>query len=177
MYQLISLVLVFAMIPGCAPRKMTPEDFTKEKRGVESAILQFWKGYEAKDQTAIENVLSTSGDLMLFGTDSAEIVKTVPQMETLIKSDWEVIEKVKFGDMRNLSIVIDGNAEVASAVYEVPFEMTMAGQMSRFLARCAFGLKKENGNWRLSQGMWAFATVGQSSADYLAKMKETKGGK
>jgi len=35
-------------------------------------------------------------------------------------------------------------------------------------------MKKEDGQWRIIHGMVAFATVGQSSAEMVAKMKEAK---
>jgi hypothetical protein len=52
--------------------------------------------------------------------------------------------------------------------------MTFAGKPMHSLIRASNLLKKENGEWCFVQGMIAFASVGQSSAEIVAKMKEAK---
>lgn len=174
MHRIISSLVIVALMWGCGPKKMTPEESAKEKKAVESVLSSFWKAYESKDASAAKNTFSASTDLMFFGTDSAEVVKTVTQWETQMKDDWELFETVKFGEMRNLSIQVDGYGELATALYELPVDMTISGKPSHSLFRGANVLKKENGGWRLFQGVVAVATVGQSSAELVAKMKEAK---
>ena len=174
MYRFIWLLLVVALLSGCGRQKTTPVDTAKEKQAIESAITKFGKAYESKDLSTMTTLLSTSGELMWFGTDSAEVIKSVAQWETQMKNDWQVFESVKFGEVRNLSIQVASDGQLASAVYEVPLDMTIGGQLSHALFRFGCALKKENGEWRYIQGVAGVATVGQSSAELVAKMKEAK---
>jgi ketosteroid isomerase-like protein len=150
------------------------EDVAKEKKAVESVLDNFWKAYEAKDAAAMDKLVSPTLGIMFFGTDSAEVIKSTAQWEAQKKDDMQLFESFKAGEPRNVSTQIDSYGELASAICEIPVDMTIGGQMSHSLARFAVTMRNENGGWRIIQGMVAFATVGQSSAELVAKMKEPK---
>jgi len=136
--------------------------------------MNSWKGYEAKDLAAVTRAYTPSGELLFFGTDSAEIIKSVGQWENQAKNDWELSQRVKFGAMKNVSTLVSGNGELGSIVCELPADMTIGGQQSHALFRYAGTVKKEKGEWRLVHGIVAIATVGQSSAEVVARMKAEK---
>ena len=173
-YRFISLLVIAALVSGCGPKKLNVQDIAREKKAVESVITTFWKAYESKDLAAMDKFLSTSPEVVFFGTDSAEVVKSPAQWEIQKRDDMQLFEAFKAGELRNLSIQVDSYGELASSVCEIPLDMKIGGQMSHSLARIAMTMKKEKGDWRTIQGMLAFATVGQSSAELVAKMKEAE---
>ncbi|HTY01367.1 MAG TPA: hypothetical protein VMG09_15185, partial [Bacteroidota bacterium] len=106
MYRIVAFVLIVVLCVGCGPTKMSPGDITVQKKAVESLASGFWKANEAKDLPALTKLFTTSGDLMFYGTDSAEVIKTVSQWEAQAKADWELFQSIKFGEMRNVSTVV-----------------------------------------------------------------------
>jgi ketosteroid isomerase-like protein len=174
MYRLISSLVIIALLSGCGPRKMPPGDIVTEKKAIESLVSNFWKAFESKNLAALTKLYTTSGDLMFFGTDSAEVIRTIAQWEAQVKNDWEMFQTVKFGELKNISTIVANDGELGSIVCETPVDMTVGGQQSHSLFRFAGTLRRENGEWRFVHGMVAMATVGQSSAEIVAKMKEEK---
>ena len=174
MYRTMLVLLSTALLFGCGPKRLAVDDIAKEKKAVESVLVNFWKAYEMKDAAAMDKLLSPSSGLMFFGTDSAEVIKSIAQWEVQKKDDMQLFEAFKAGELRNVSSQIDSYGELASTVCEIPVDMTVGGQLSHSLARFAVTMKNENGEWHIIQGMVAFATMGQSSAELVAKMKESK---
>jgi len=176
MNRLSSLLAIVALLAGCGPPKTSPGDAAAEKKAIETLVSDFWKGYEAKNVAATLKLYTSSGDLLFFGTDSAEVIRTIPQWENQAKNDWELFQTVKFGALKNIAVLLAGDGELGSIVCEIPVDMTVGGQQSHSLFRFAGIARKENGGWRLVHGMVAIATVGQSSSELVAKMKEEKAG-
>lgn len=174
MYRTMLVLLVASLLVGCSPQKLTVEDIAKEKKAVDVVLANFWKAYEMKDVAAMSKLLSPSSGIMFFGTDSVEVMKSAAQWDAEMKDDMQLFDSFKAGEPRNLSTQIDSYGELASTICEVPVDMTIAGQMSHSLARLAVTMKNDKGEWHIVQGMVAFATVGQSSAELVAKMKEPK---
>ena len=162
MNRLMGLLLPFALASCSGHGKMSPQDLANEKLVVQATATRFWKAYEQKDY-------ATAGELTFFGTDSAEVIKSLAQWEALMKNDWELFDSTHFGDPQNVSIQVSSHGELASLVYEVPDVSLVEGKQVESLDRFAMTLIKENGEWRIIQGMTAVATVGQSSADLVAR--------
>ena len=170
MYRTMLVLLVAALLIGCGPRKLTVEDIAKERKSVEAVLANFWRALEAEDAAKMAQLFSPSG-IVFFGTDSAEVIKSTAQWEAQLKVDSQLFESLKVGEPRNLSTQIDSYGELASTICEVPVEMTIGGEASRLQARFALTMKNEKGEWHIVQGMIALATVGQSSAELVARMK------
>ncbi len=171
MVRLIAPVVILGLLSGCGPKMMSPTDIETEKKAIESMVSTMWKAYESKDLAGTTALYTTSGDLEFFGTDSAEIVRTIPQWESQVKNDWELFQNAKFGDLKNVSVILSNDGELGSIICEMPADMTVGGQQMHSLFRLASALRKENGQWRFVHGMAAVATVGQSSAELIAKTK------
>jgi SnoaL-like domain len=169
--RLMGLLLPFALASCSGHGKMSSQDLANEKLVVQATVTRFWKAYEQKDLTTITKLLSTSGELTFFGTDSAEVIKSLAQWEALMKNDWKLFDSTHFGDPQNVSIQVSNHGELASLVYEVPDVSLVEGTQVESLDRFAMTLIKENGEWRIIQGMTAVATVGQSSADLVARRR------
>jgi ketosteroid isomerase-like protein len=174
MSRLIALLMLVAFAFGCGPQKLTSEQMAQEKEAIKAVIAGFNQAYQAKDLAGVMKGISTSAEFMFLGTDSAEIIKSQTDFENQMKNDWQAFESVQVGEIRNLSVQVSNDGELASAVYEVPFDVVIGGQSAHLLLRFGHGLKKENGQWRIAQGLAAAATVGQSSAEMVAKMQEAK---
>ena len=173
MHRFIPLALILGLLYGCGPQKMSPADIATEKKAIESLVANFWKAVESKNPAAVTKLFTTSGDFLFFGTDSAEVMRTIPQWESQAKYDWELFQTVKIGEMKNFSSVLADDGGVGSIVCEIPADMTVGGQMTHSLFRFAAAVRKENSEWHFVHCMAAVATVGQSSAELVAKMKAT----
>jgi ketosteroid isomerase-like protein len=171
MYRLITQLLIVGLLAGCGPRKLSPGEVATEKKAIETLLSDFWKAYESKDISAASKFYSRSSDLMVFGSDSAEVMTSLTQWETQIKNDWELFQTVKIGEMRNIGVLVSDDGMLGSIVCEFPADMIVGGQSNHFLFRLAGAVRKENGQWHFVQGMMAVPTVGQSSAELVAKMK------
>lgn len=174
MRTILPFVIAISVLAGCAPKALTPEQVAQEKESIKTAIENFSKGYEAKDAKAIMNMFSSAPDFMFFGTDVAEVIKSWAAFDTLKEYDFQLFESVKFGELQHLSIQVSSDGSLASAVYQVPMEMKMGGQTSSSMFRFAFTFKKEDGSWKVVQGMAAFPSTGQSSAELVKQMSEKK---
>jgi ketosteroid isomerase-like protein len=173
MRHVILVLFSIVLIAGCGPQKLTNEQIATEKKAIEGLITKFHSAYEAKDVTGITDLFS-KGELTFFGTDSAEVLKNASDVQKEFKADSELVGSAKLGTIRNLSIQVASMGDLASAVYEVPGDLVMAGQSSHALIRFAMTFKKENNVWKIVQGEGAFATTGQSSAELVEKMKAAK---
>jgi ketosteroid isomerase-like protein len=173
MRHVILVLFSIVLIAGCGPQKLTDEQIATEKKAVEDQIAKFHGAYEAKDVAGIANLFS-KGELMFFGTDSAEVLKNTSDVEKQFEADSELVESAKLGTVQNLSIQVASLGDLASAVYEIPGDLVVGGKSSHALIRFAMTFKKENNVWKIVQGEGAFATTGQSSAELVEKMKAAK---
>ena len=168
------LVLICFLFISCSPKKLTTNEITKEKQSIENTINAFWKAYESKDVAALDKMVSKSPEFIFFGTDSAEVSNNLTLWDKHKRDDFKLFESLKTGTLRNFAIQIDSYGNLASTVYEIPLDMVIGGKNEYGLFRCAMTFIKEKGDWQLVQGMGAFATVGQSSAELVKAMEEEK---
>jgi len=173
MRHVILVLFSIVLIAGCGPQKLTDEQIATEKKAIEGLITKFHSAYEAKDVAGITDLFS-KGELMFFGTDSAEVLKNASDVQKEFKADSELVGSAKLGTTRNLSIQVASMGDLASAVYEVPADIVIGGKSSHALIRFAMTFKKENNVWKIVQVEVAFATTGQSSAELVEKMKAAK---
>jgi len=171
MPKLIFLFSTTALLLGCSVQTGSTRNFEKDKAEVIATLIKFWQAYERKDLTMMSGLLTTSSDFTFFGSDAAEVVKSRRDWEDLMQNDWLLFETTKFGEPRNLAIQVSDDGKLASAVYEVPDVSLVEGKSAHSLDRFAMTLRKEGETWRVVQGMTAVATVGQSSAEIVARRK------
>lgn len=169
-----SIVLLAVLVSGCNPQPPAPVDLAKEKDAIKSVIAEFGQAYQSKDLAGVSKLVSSSGEFMYFGTDSAEVMKSKADFEAQMTSDWQVFESAQVGEPRNFAIQVSADGQLAFAVWETTLHVSIGGQASQVPVRFADGFKKEDGQWRLIQGVASAATVGQSSAETMKKMKEAK---
>jgi len=62
--------VIFALLSGCGPKKMVPENIVMQKTAIESVAAHHNKVIQAKNIHAILSLFSKSTELSLFETDS-----------------------------------------------------------------------------------------------------------
>ena len=169
-----SILLLVLLAAGCGAQKPAAVDVAKEKEAIKAVIASFGQAYQAKDLAGIGKLVSSSGEFLFFGTDSAEVMKSKADFEAQMANDWQVFESAKIGEPRNLAIQVSNDGQIAFAVWETTMDVVVGGQSSQAPVRFADGFRKEDGQWRLVQGVASAATVGQSSSETLMKMKNAK---
>lgn len=171
-------ILMFAALiaAGCNTNQQNAAatvDLDAEREAVQETIRFFFDAYEAEDWDQARQVLTTSSDFQFFGTDTAEVSMGIDDFQQQLSDDWQVLEDIELGELRRFSLMLDEDGQLASAIYEVPFSATPAdgGERFTFVGRLAHTLRKEDGNWRVAQGMFAMPTSGQSSAEQVEEME------
>ena len=91
----------------------------RDRAEIVATVIRFWQAYERKDLAALSNMLTAADDFTFFGSDAAEVVKTRREWEELMQNDWQLFEKTKFGEPRNIAVQISADKQLASIVYEV----------------------------------------------------------
>ncbi len=62
---------------------------------------------------------------------------------------------IKFAEVRHLSIQVSETGDMATAIYEAPYEVSLEGEIYPGLFRMATTWKKENGEWKIVQWLAA----------------------
>lgn len=174
MSKSILLLLAASVLTSCVSSRRAPMEVDRDKAEVVATVIRFWQAYERKDLAALSNMLTTADDFTFFGSDAAEVVKTRPEWEELMRNDWQLFETTRFGKPRNIAVQISADKQLASIVYEVTDISLVEGKNIESLDRFAMTMRMEGGAWRIVQGMTAVATKGESSAEIAAgRRKET----
>lgn len=168
---IVAMLAASLWISGCGPEKLTPAEQAREKMAVEAVVAGFWKAHETKDARSMNRFLTASPDFLFFGSDSAEVIRTRAQWEAQKRDDVQLFESLRCGALKNFSVLIDERGEFATALGEIPLDVQTGGEGSHSLDRFALVMTKEQGEWRIRQGLITFATVGQSSAELVARYR------
>lgn len=175
MKRLIYLFTVTFFISGCANnsdpglKALTDEEITTEKQAITEQITSLLNAYELRDPALSIEILS-SEELLCFGTDAAEVIRTKDQWNDQITNDLQLIESMKFGTLQNLTINVSETGDLAASLFEVRAELESFGESSNSLIRFSNTWKKEDDSWKAVGMMVAFATEGQSSAEILEQL-------
>jgi len=172
MRRLSFLLLTLSFVIGCVQPEMTADQKATEIEAIKSQITKFFIAYEVRDVELAKSVVSPSGDFHAFGTDAAEVMRNQSDFEKQVEDDLKLFESVKTGELKNLSVQISNNADLASAYYEIPVVVTIGGETSKSMLRFAQTFRKENGEWRMVQSIASSPSTGQSSAE-LVQQKQT----
>jgi len=168
------ILIVLGFLVGCFQPTMTTMQKAVEVEAIKSQIEQFVKAYEARDIELALGFISTAEDLLVFGTDQAEVITSRSDFEKQLTDDMQLFESIKSGERKSLSIQISNCGDLASAYYELPFEVTVSGETSTFLLRFAQTFRNEHGDWRIVQSLASSPSTGQSSAELVREMQTSQ---
>lgn len=148
----IGLALAFCLFATAASAK--PND----DASVVAVVHKLLDRYASNDPQGVVALLDPKG-FVVYGSDVAEKVQTVPALVELMKADFRLWHTAAFGEIRDLSIVVQGS--LATAYFHVPFS---AGGRPPVLVRFSTTWRRVNGAWRLRQSANTVPTVGMSAA-------------
>ncbi|MDQ1267014.1 MAG: SnoaL-like protein [Bacteroidota bacterium] len=149
---LLPLFMVVILASCCPePKLLSPEEVEKEKNAIIAVNKAYNVSSEEKNFSAMVETLA--GEVIFFGTDSAEIIRTFADFKTKMLDQWKQYDKIKYGEMVDISIQMDKNATFASMIYGIPCTLTKGGTSSSYFLRVARMLKKENDKWVIVSGI------------------------
>lgn len=162
MKHVIFLILIISLMSACGPEKeeMTSADYKNEEAAIKKVMEDYTKAAEDKDFSAMIETLA--GEVIFFGTDSSEVIKTFPDYKDKMNEQWKVFDKIKYGEMYDISIQMDDRATFASIIYGTPCEITIGDQKANLFLRVARTLKKEKGKWVIVSGIVGSADPNQA---------------
>ncbi len=165
MKRYILYLFLFIFILSCAPEKNEMADLDKEKAAIVQVMKDYNKASEDKNFYAMVNTLAS--EVIFFGTDSSEIIKTFPEFKKQMLNQWKTFDKMKYGKMADISIQMDPNAKLASIIFGVPLEITIGVHKAKLFLRIARTLKKEKDKWVIVSGI-----VGNADPKQGVKLQE-----
>ncbi|ROL62104.1 hypothetical protein D9V86_02470 [Bacteroidetes/Chlorobi group bacterium ChocPot_Mid] len=153
MKKILTTFFILVFVYSCTPQKeeLTLKDIEKEKQ----AIIQVMKDYNtAAEEKNFSHMIETlAGEVIFFGTDSAEVIKTFAEFKAKMEEQWKTFDKMKYGEMYDIDIQMDDNAKLASIIYGTPLEITIGDQTAKLFVRVARTLRKEKGKWVIVSGI------------------------
>lgn len=178
-YLLILISIILLLNSSCGPQKPQPlsaEQVNKEKEAIIEVIKKFNEAYQTKNFSPIIDLLSK--DVIFFGTDSAEVIKSLAEFQEELQKQWKVYDSIIFGNIVDMSIIMDNNASFASVIYGIPCDLISGDKQEHLFLRYARTLKKENNRWVIVSGIVGATTKGLSNTElYEQRMKQMKEGK
>ncbi len=153
MKKLILLLAAIVLLVSCGSKKkyLSPLEIENEKKAVEQVLNEYNKAFEQKDFAKVVETLAD--EVIFFGTDSSEVIKTFADYKKAIEKQWRYYDKIQYGPLRDVSIQMDDNGTIASIIYGVNADYMRNGQNSNFYLRIARILKKKNDKWLIVSGI------------------------
>jgi ketosteroid isomerase-like protein len=145
--------LIFLLFYGCEPEPefLTAEQIEKEKQAVVDVVKTYNKANENKNFSAMVETLAD--EVIFFGTDSAEVIKTFAEFKKAMMAQWERYDVMEYGQMTDVSIQLDPNATLASIIYGIPMHVEKNGKEADLFLRVSRTLEKQKGNWVIVSGI------------------------
>ena len=153
MKKLLTTFFIMVLVYSCTPQQeeITLADIDKEKLAIVNVMKEYNKAAEEKNFAHMIETLA--GEVIFFGTDSAEVIKTFAEFKAKMEEQWKTFDKMKYGEMYDMDIQMDDNATLASIIYGTPLEITIGDDTAKLFIRVARTLMKEKGKWVIVSGI------------------------
>ncbi len=147
------LTTAYFLMVSCQsePRYLSQEQIDKEKKAVIETIKAYNRAAERKNFT--EMVETLAGEVKFFGTDSGEVISSFAEYKDKMTAQWKEYDIMKYGDLTDVYIEVDPNANLASIVFGIPLYVKKANFEATYFLRVARTLKKENNKWAIVSGI------------------------
>lgn len=167
-FLLLSLSLIL-FLSSCQPNKkiMTPEQIEAEKAAIVKVMEDYHQASTDKDFGAVVSCLAD--EVIFFGTDSSEIIKTFAEFKTAIQKQWQEYDKIKYGPLNDVSIKMDKDAMLASIIFGVSADVEKDGIHTIYYLRVSRTLEKKDGKWFIVSGIMGIV---RTSPDNIAAVPE-----
>jgi hypothetical protein len=150
---LLPLFIAILGLYSCGPtvRELTADELDAEKKGIVDVMKHYYEASEEKNFAKLVETLAS--EIYFFGTDSAEVIKEFPEFKTKMMNQWNMFDKMKYGEMSDVFIQMDNQATNAFIIHGVPFAITIGDKTVNLFLRVARSLKKEKGRWVIVSGV------------------------
>jgi ketosteroid isomerase-like protein len=147
------MLTVLITISACGPKKeyLSPLEIEKEKEKVIEVIKEYQVAYDEKNFGKVVETLAD--DVIFFGTDSSEVIKTFADFKKAIEKQWQEYDKIIYGEMRDVSIQMDDQGTLASIIFGTNADFIVGTDTSNYYLRIARVLKKSNEKWLIVSGI------------------------
>ncbi len=163
MRKYLPLLILVLLITSCGPsiEPLTPQEIEQEKQAVIDVIKAYNKASQNKDFAGILPTLAD--DVVFFGTDSAEVIKNLNEFKAKITQQFDEVDEMRFGEMTDVSVIIDPYGNFASVIYGMPLTIVVDNVMEKMFVRVARTLRKEDGRWVIVSGIIGVARGTESA--------------
>ena len=153
MVKAITVLLAIIFISACTPSRepLTPEELSKEKEAVIEVMKAYNKAFQEKNFAGILPTLSD--DVIFFGTDSSEVIKSLAEFKKKITDQFNSVEKMVYGEMTDVSVQMDPYGTYSSIIFGMGVNITYQGKSERMFLRAMRTLRKEDGKWVIVSGI------------------------
>lgn len=147
------MLLALISLSACGPKKvyLTPLEIEAEKVKVENVMNDYHRAFEDKNFGKVVETLAD--EVIFFGTDSSEVIKTFADFKKAIEKQWRDYDKVHYDELRDVSIQMDDNATLATIIYGVNADYIKGDTTHNYYLRIARILKKKNNKWLIVSGI------------------------
>jgi ketosteroid isomerase-like protein len=171
MKNFLLILLLFGFVLGsCEPKKkyLSPQELELEKDKIKTVIEAFNNASEEKNFGKMVEYLDD--EVIFFGTDSSEVIKTFADYKKAIDKQWQVYDRINYGELRDATIFIDDQATLATIFYGTNAEIINSGNTNNYYLRGARILKKKNDKWLIVGGLTGIV---RSTAEELNRRIQT----
>lgn len=157
----ISISLFLIISCGPRPDELSTAEIAKEKEEIIATIKAYNKAMEQERFEGLVPYLSE--DVIFFGTDSNEIIKSLSDFKKAITEQFNAVESLSYGEMSDISIQMDSRGTLASIIFGIPttYKMVGASEPESYFFRVNRTLKKEGGKWVIVSGIVSIARTGK----------------
>lgn len=166
--------IVFLTSCQSEPKFLSTEQIDKEKKAVVETIKNYNRSAERKNFA--EMVETLAGEVRFFGTDSGEVINSFGEYKATMMQQWKEYDMLKYGELSDVYIEMDPNANVASMIYGVPLHVKKGTIEEDLYLKVARTLKKENNKWVIVSGLMSIPRTVVKAADHApeAPVEEKK---
>ena len=172
MKKLILLFIIAGFIFGCAEKadELSPQERTLQREAIVQVINNYVEAYQNKNFS--KAVRSLSDTVVFYGTDIEEKITSLSQFKEEVQAEWDLVSKIEYGQMRDLLIYIDNDAELAQVYYALParYHFKEIEEPRSLYLRYARTLKKIEGNWLIVGGTAGAISSSQTAEAMLEKL-------
>ena len=168
---LLFIIPLLTILSCMQKQEQEPIDYDQEKKDVLSVIEAYHHAAEDESFMKIEETLAD--EVIFFGTDSSEVIKSRNDFKTTMQEQWKSYQ-VNYGPVVDQIIEMDNKAKIATVLYGISMEVFINDTTSfKLFTRNAKVLKKENKQWKISHGVVGLAGFDEQYIEFIKKPADT----
>ena len=149
----LPMVILMALFLGCRCEQETVAqvDLGKEKAAATELMNQFWQSFETGDINLVSEVMAHDSDMVVIGTDAAELWVGYDDFEAAMEQQFAAMESLGVS-LDDEALKVHGSGEVAWYSGIAGFKGTSMGEDFEFDGmRVTAVLEKRDAKWVIVQ--------------------------